>query len=136
MVTATECQGACQARLNCSHWTWNSATNTCWLKSSDEGRMERKGKVSGPRECTEVEILKESDITASNANKRVRRAADCFDVGFTYPGQGMKDNMLEGVENPESCQVHCQSREGCKYWTWNSANFSRLVSARVAIYLD
>ena len=127
MVTATECQGACQARLNCSHWTWNSATNTCWLKSSDEGRMERKGKVSGPRECTEVEIVsvKDLDITASNGNTRVRRVADCFDVGFTYPGQGMKDNMLEGVESPEACQLHCQSREGCKYWTWNSANFAR-----------
>ena len=89
--------------------------------------MERKGKVSGPRECTEVEILsvKDSDITASNGNTRVRRGADCFDVGFTYPGQGMKDNMLEGVESPEACQLHCQSREGCKYWTWNSANFSR-----------
>ena len=89
--------------------------------------MERKGKVSGPRECTEVEIVsvKDLDITASNGNTRVRRVADYFDVGFTYPGQGMKDNMLEGVESPEACQLHCQSREGCKYWTWNSANFAR-----------
>ena len=126
LVIAIECQGACQARLNCSHWTWNSATSTCWLKSSDQGRMARKGKVSGPRECTEVELASSKDSElVSNGSKMVRRAADCFDVGFTYPGQGMKDNMLEGVESPEACQIHCQSREGCKYWTWNSANFSR-----------
>ena len=125
-MSAIECQGACQARLNCSHWTWNSATRTCWLKSSDQGRISRKGKVSGPREYTEVEILSDKDSAlVSTGSKRVRRAADCFDVGFTYPGQGMKDNMLEGVESPEACQIHCQSREGCKYWTWNSANFSR-----------
>ena len=88
--------------------------------------MARKGKVSGPRECTEVELAsaKDSELV-SNGSKMVRRAADCFDVDFTYPGQGMKDNMLEGVESPEACQMHCQSREGCKYWTWNSANFSR-----------
>ena len=122
--SAMECQVACQARLNCSHWTWNSATSTCWLKSSDQGRTARKGKVSGPRECPEVELVsdKESALASKNASKR---AADCFDVGFTYPGQGMNDNMLEGVESPEACQLHCQSREGCKYWTWNSANFSR-----------
>ena len=126
-VTAIDCQGACQARLNCSYWTWNSATSTCWLKSSDQGRMERKGKVSGPKECIEVEILSAEDSAlASNGSKRTRRkTADCFDVGFTYPGQGMKNNMLEGVESPEACQLHCQSREGCKYWTWNSPNFSR-----------
>ena len=97
--------------------------------------MERKGKVSGPRECTEVEIVsvKDLDITASNGNTRVRRVADCFDVGFTYPGQGMKNNMVEGVESPEACQLHCQSREGCKYWTWNSANFSRWAAHKLTL---
>ena len=73
-----------------------------------------------------MELLNAEDLDlASNTIRRVRKSTNCFDVGFTYPGQGMKDNMLEEVESPEACQEHCQAREGCKYWTWNSANFSR-----------
>ena len=55
--------------------------------------------------------VKDLDLV-SNASKRVRRPADYFDVGFSYPGQGMKDNMFEGVESPKACQMICQSREG------------------------
>ena len=100
------CQAACQERSDCSFWTLNSGTQTCWLKSSHKGRKGVTGKVSGPKEC-----LKRS---------RGQTSEGCLDVGYNYAGQGLEDNRLDGVTSPEGCQEKCQPREGCLFWTCNS----------------
>ena len=122
-TTCSSSSSTRSARAACSHWTWNSATLTCWLKRSSEGRVAREGKVSGPRECGGRQRRQGRQVEKP---RRVRRqAADCFEVGFGYAGQGLEDNKVEEVEGPERCQELCQGRPACSHWTWNSGDHAR-----------
>jgi len=68
---AQECQKLCQATDNCSHWSWERKrrrrtgrrTSQCWLKSSGFRRRDNGERVSGPRNCGQVEITRPSQAS-------------------------------------------------------------------------
>ena len=158
IFSADECKSECQLRAECQFWTWNSGSypvlsNTCWLKSSDSGRKERKGKTSGPRECqfplklnldlaqenkTETKSDNENNIlpdegpvntiiTTENTDKKIFESDEsdkaCVEEDTNYAGYGISDNRVNEIYSPEDCQIQCQSRPDCEFWTWNSKDF-------------
>ena len=46
-----ECQQLCQSTEDCEFFTYNPNRNFCFLKTSDRGRSELEGIVSGPKFC-------------------------------------------------------------------------------------
>ena len=49
--SASECQRRCQAAAKCQYFTFNSATSTCYLKTSAAGKKQHSAAVSGPKRC-------------------------------------------------------------------------------------
>ena len=45
------CADFCALTSNCRFWTWIPDGNNCYVKSSNSGRKERIGRVSGNKEC-------------------------------------------------------------------------------------
>ena len=123
--SASACQTACRGREGCSHWTWNSGQQTCWLKQSSQGSRTKEGKVSGPRDCggrNRGQEGVEAGVgvgTGAGAQSRIRRQAGCHEPGYNYAGQGLPDNKVAGLSSAGACQTQCQGRLGCTHWTWN-----------------
>ena len=46
-----ECQQLCQSTEGCEFYTYDPHRNACFLKSSDRGRSQLQGIVSGPKFC-------------------------------------------------------------------------------------
>ena len=67
VLTAEECQEACQKEEGCNFFTWNgpeahNRPNHCWLKGDDSGKNGNRfqaGKVSGPAVglCVELRYI-------------------------------------------------------------------------------
>jgi len=51
----TECANFCFLHSQCKFWSYNIRKNTCWLRTSDQGRLGRKTReewfVSGQKAC-------------------------------------------------------------------------------------
>jgi len=81
---AQECQKLCQATESCSHWTWERKnrrrtgrrTSQCWLKSSGFRKGSNSERVSGPRNCGDIEIVINPSSQQSN-----RPTASCTTNG-------------------------------------------------------
>ena len=46
-----ECQQLCQSMEDCEFFTYDPIRNGCFLKTSDRGRSQLEGIVSGPKFC-------------------------------------------------------------------------------------
>ena len=46
-----ECQQLCRSTEDCEFFTYNPNKNFCFLKTSDRGRSQLHGIVSGPKFC-------------------------------------------------------------------------------------
>ena len=62
-----ECQQLCQSTEDCEFFTYNPNRNFCFLKTSDRGRSQLQGIVSGPKFC-----CKYHDIILENNHVLVR----------------------------------------------------------------
>jgi len=63
--SAQECQKLCQATTSCSHWSWERKnrrrtgrrTSQCWLKSNGFTKQSNGARVSGPRNCGDIQVV-------------------------------------------------------------------------------
>ena len=44
---------------------------------------------------------------------------DCFDHGVDYVGFDLEDGVYVSTGSAEACQISCQQKAGCNYWTWD-----------------
>jgi len=56
---------------------------------------------------------KEDSPLGSNIDK-----GECFEWEVEYHGGGLDNPLVTGVTSAEWCQLLCQDREGCNYFTW------------------
>ena len=49
------------------------------------------------------------------------REGSCFQWGLEYHGGGLDSPLETGVTSPDRCQLLCQARAGCKFFTWLSS---------------
>jgi len=111
VASARDCQQACLDEWpTCQFWTWNSPDwrsrpGMCWLKSSNEGRVQRqKGRISGPAYCP----------------------GWCFEHNTTIGrGKGNGAGKKEDVPSPLACQKECQMNDECNAWIWNGPEHPR-----------
>ena len=118
-------------------WTWNSPQfsvfpNSCWLKSSNEGSRNVKGKVSGPKFCdgqlssNATEEIGDATTEKSNGtlndelikeqtNKVIQNY--CYEPDVNFAGFGISDNKIPNIPSPEDCQLQCEKRTECRFWT-------------------
>ena len=108
---AQECQKLCQATENCSHWSWERKrrrrtgrrTSQCWLKSSGFRRRDNRERISGPRNCGQIEITQPSQAST-------RPTAGCTTNGggdsgarcvfpFTYKGRTYRGCILVDADD-------------------------------------
>ena len=54
-----ECQQLCQATPGCAFFTYNPVAQFCYLKTSDVGRSEFRGIVSGPKFSVQIFVNNE-----------------------------------------------------------------------------
>ena len=47
----------------------------------------------------------------------------CSEKDVEYAGHGIRANRVNNVESADACQAHCQKREECRFWTWNSGSY-------------
>ena len=47
----------------------------------------------------------------------------CSEKDVEYAGHGIRANRVNNVESADACQAHCQKREECRFWTWNSSSY-------------
>jgi len=102
---AQECQKLCQNTQSCSHWSWERKqrrrtgrrTSQCWLKSSGFRKQAQSQRISGPRNCGEIQV-----VTSPPNQQSSRPTASCTTNGggdsnarcvfpFTY-----KDRVYRG----------------------------------------
>ena len=119
ITSAASCQQLCLERDDCQYWTWNgpqfrAKPNTCFLKSSNQNQVASKGKTSGPKICRQGR--QQRDIDGSD---------ECYETDVIYAGNGIPNNRVDEVLNPEACQAECNVRVGCFFWTWNSEKSAR-----------
>ena len=53
-------------------------------------------------------------------------AEDCFDHDTDYYGTNINNGLEQRTDNAADCQKLCQNTNGCKGFTWASANFPGL----------
>ena len=95
------CAKTCNTREKCTHWTWLSdMTNTCCIKTSDGGRTEMKGAVSG---------------------SKAKACGICEEMDIDLAGNDI-DSALD-VATWEQCSHICKQRSDCSFWTWVSDDY-------------
>lgn len=101
VYSAAECQRQCQGRADCSFWTYDPASNSCYMKSGDAVEAQRpcEGLVSGPRTCP--------------------GPVDCSQAGIDLYGDDLINTQ---VANPLACQFQCSAVQGCVYWSFLPSN--------------
>ena len=133
-------------RDECEFWTWNSPSYpssplSCWLKSSNETKKLKEGKISGPKFCDfrmnnndtkedtlmlVKENLSENDIITENytaVQAKNQNLSNCFLENTSFLGFGIENNQVEDIQKAEACQEECRKRDECLYWTWNGPEF-------------
>ena len=46
---------------------------------------------------------------------------ECYQWGLEYHGGGLESPLVTGVTSPDRCQLLCQERSGCEFFTWVSS---------------
>lgn len=90
-----ECQRLCQGLAACELWTYQPATNTCYLKGGGGAASPASGLISGPRICP--------------------GPVDCSKEGIDLYGS---DLINTRVANALACQYQCSAVSGCAFWTF------------------
>ena len=100
--SAQECQKLCQATNSCSHWSWERRnkrrnrrkTSQCWVKSSGFSKQSNSQRVSGPRNCGDIQVVTNSPVSRPTAGCTTNGGGDsgasCV-FPFTY-----KDRVYRG----------------------------------------
>ncbi|EPT26742.1 PAN domain-containing protein [Toxoplasma gondii TgCatPRC2] len=104
VISAALCQGLCKQKPLCDYWTWNSETNSCYLKNSSAplGRLQdlsTAGMISGPRECPATQ-------------------PDCRELNIDYYGNDVHKYEDGDVTTANECQWLCQNKADCFFWTY------------------
>ncbi|OEH76597.1 PAN domain-containing protein [Cyclospora cayetanensis] len=98
VMTAAQCQSACQGIQDCTHWTYQPTTNSCYMKSGSPVPSPAEGLISGPRICP--------------------GPVDCSQAGIDLFGD---DIINTEVANALACQYQCVAVNGCMFWTFISS---------------
>ncbi|PFH31778.1 hypothetical protein BESB_022700 [Besnoitia besnoiti] len=95
---AEECMVQCQARSDCTHFTFDTATNICALKGGAPQFRNYDGHVTGPRTCN----------------------SSCYVKEVSYIGGAAALAPVE-AEFPTDCQAICASETACQVFTWDNS---------------
>lgn len=91
-----------------------------------------KGKISGPKYCDNQMFLNATeniinDATQENestfndilTNEQMNDISqrNCFETDVNFAGFGIPDNKIPNVQSPEDCQIQCEKRLDCMFWT-------------------
>ena len=115
--SALECQQMCQARDECKFFTYVADDKTCWLQTSDTGRISGSQYTSGKKYCNQLpdeEIRIDSPILS------------CFEENVGFYGKDINNDpddidYIYGLGRQNSamaCQALCQSRNECNFFTY------------------
>ena len=90
-----------------------------------------KGKISGPKYCENQMFSNAteniSDATQENestfndklTNEQMNDISPriCFETDVNFAGFGISDNKIPNVQSPDDCQIQCEKRLDCMFWT-------------------
>jgi len=94
------CAKMCNADETCTHWTWLSQdfdtadlVHACCKKTSDAGRVNATGAVSGSKAC-----------------------GACEEIDIDLAGDDIE--AVYNVSTWEQCSHICKQSQECSFWTW------------------
>ena len=91
-----------------------------------------KGKVSGPKYCdgqlfsNATEEIGDATTQESNGTFKDELIKEqpykilqssCFEPDLNFAGFGIPDNKIPNIQSPKDCQLQCEKRQECRFWT-------------------
>ncbi|OEH76523.1 PAN domain-containing protein [Cyclospora cayetanensis] len=94
------CMESCGLSGDCRYWSWNSETNTCYLKSAGAfvNRTNAEKVISGPRSCHDED--------------------GCFSEGVDYLGYDLTRIEGQEVASAAACQALCVAEPKCAFFSY------------------